>query len=78
MCGALKDGLTVKTVNAAVGRENPTAPAGNYSQHAVRWERSQDAEVTRCAPSPRRSHSVLSSPLATVQTSQHNYGSYCC
>lgn len=65
MCGALKDGRTVETVNAAVGRETPAAPAGNYSQHSVRWERSQDAEVTGCAPllpSPR-GPGVLSSPF---------------
>lgn len=52
VCRALKDGLTVQTINAAVGRETPTAPAGNYSQHSVRWERSQDAEVTNYATRP--------------------------
>lgn len=35
-----------QAVNAAVGRETPTVPVGNYSQHSVRRQRSQDAEVT--------------------------------
>lgn len=49
-CRALKDALNVETVNAAVGRVNPTALAGNYSQHSVLWEGSQDAEVMICGP----------------------------
>lgn len=48
MRGALKDALNVETVNDSVGRVNPAAPAGNYSQLSATWERAQVARVVIC------------------------------
>lgn len=69
--GDLNDATIVLTVNTGGGRGNLAVPVGNYSiyAHKVPWLWFMALPL---------GHGFLSPPLVAIQTSKHNYNSYCC